>query len=475
MKLNIGTDDLIDLFLSVLPKGYFVVEKRRADENDINTTTLIFHNRIINSKVLIRFENDNIKVICKDSDLKEMIESAYIDFVCMQQENIDKPEEEYLKIKQEFLKNIARTSAPEKELNDSLKRGFETEKFYAVRCANHVSLLLQANPYYSKDRDIKIGDVFMADLNPVVEEEFGGIRSVVVIGYDQDKLNYVCVPLTTSDRLGIYKTGLISAEGKTLYAVTDKLKIISSIRLYQKQGSLPEEKLKEMKALVQSSYAFFSDIKIDYDYDSKIDYKDVIKTMGNLAQAVNYFPISAQTEATIMDVIEKYSKYIVQQGIRITRKNGKIDYLCEYYGRKTAITLNPNSRNTRDRYFPIEYQFSQFDVKTKKSYDRNARFDREFTLFYRKYMLEKEQYYYLHLLKHICEVENYFFRKENIVDIEKIYEYTEIRGKAIRRELNELGFDYTGSYADIITKGAEGFNLSKLKFIDRDYDEPESE
>lgn len=471
--MRIRAKELEKVFAAALPSTYYVVSRRQADENDVNTISFVFHDKDNNGNIYIEFEDNNIKVTCNDVQIREALQKAFVDYVCLLEENREASEEALEKSKKKFLKKIKRSTEIREEVKGYLKQnGLQLEMYYAAQYGTHMSNLIMLGPSY--DGPIEIGDVFMANLDPVVGGEFGGVRSVVVIGADQDLLNYVCVPLSSKQFVEDFEVDIDGVERK-LYAVPDKVKIISPSRFLYKQGTASNEILDKMKEAVSKAYALFHKGKRNYYFPTKIDPKEVVRAVGTLENAVSLFPVSFPSCDMLLDMIEQYFKEIEKKGTRITRKNRKIDYKIQYSDKYTALQINPGSKNARNGYYQTEYYFDLFSVKSRRDMDAYLKLDRDFSKFYVKYMLEHMPNYYLHLLNYLCKQEQKKFRKAGLTQPEEIAKFCKTHSKEFRNMLNDLGFDYTGDYQDIIANNAKKFRLDMFYFIQRDYADPEAE
>ena len=484
MKINLDYNEILTIVYMVLPKDYKEVSYSKEDENDINTAHLVFYSTTKNDKVLISFNNDHIEVYCRDNEIIENLHRAYVDFLCYKYPEINKEKQELVKTATEIAEKIKDTlinvvyDEGIRSLPKMLKEGSNYSLANAldyVRCGNHTTFIKIDNHYYRPDREINIGDVFSADLNPVVDAEYGGKRSVVIIGYDKEKANYVCVPCTTNPDGGFdieHKTD------KNLYAVTDKVKIISPWRLLKYRGHIKPEMLEKLKDEVKNSYAFFEDKEMDESFTSKISYNKAINQTRTIEQYILLYPIKKPSQEVIVDVMKKFAPTLEGYGMVINKKNGEIVYKCDSnFKHNTIITLNPKIPGEWHRYSPTEYDFSLFHVKRKRAQDDHWKYDKDFSIFYQKYMLERNPYYYIHLIRYLCEIEKMMFRKKNFANATESEDYATKIGGKLEEHFKELGFDYQGDFKELITNGVRGFDLSKLNYkeLDDNYDELDEE
>lgn len=472
MKINLNYKELMEIVYSVLSKDYKVVLFKKPDKNDINTMRVTLYSNEKRDKVLINFKNDHIDVISNHNDIIENLQKSYIDYISFKYLDIKKQKDELTKVATQIADKL-RSTIINTIYNEGLHSVHEMLKTSSnfnlasaldyVRCGNHTTFIKMDNPLNNANRDIKIGDVYVANLNPVVDAEYGGIRSVVIIGYDKEKSNYLCVPCTTNPEGGYdieFKTD------KDLYAVTSKVKIISPIRLFKCRGHLEASKLKELKDQVQSSYAYFEEKETEEQFKSSISYKQSIENTKTLEQLALLYPIKKPSKEVIINIMKSYVPTLESFGMVINKRNGEIEYRCNAdFKNNTIITLNPKIKGQYSKYSPTEYDFSLFHVKRKRYYDLHGNYDRNFTIFYQKYMMESNPYYFIHVIKYICNTENMLYRKKFITTDKQNEEYLKETSKHIQSHFKELGIDYNGDFKKIITEGANGFELSKLKLL----------
>ena len=106
----------------------------------------------------------------------------------------------------------------------------------------HSEYISIQNSLYSKDRKLNQGDVFYADLNPVLQDECGGIRPVVII--NADKRRSVIVPVSSTQGATEKQYKLVSTindEGDNAYACIELLQTVSNRRLLEYVGHITDE------------------------------------------------------------------------------------------------------------------------------------------------------------------------------------------------------------------------------------------
>ena len=108
---------------------------------------------------------------------------------------------------------------------------------------------------------IKRGDIYYAELSPVMGAEIGGLRPVVVISNDQINrfastvvvaaitskkitLNSSCVILFSTENIGLVKDCAI---------LLDQIRTLDKRRLKEKMGHIDDEKMKRVDRALQVS------------------------------------------------------------------------------------------------------------------------------------------------------------------------------------------------------------------------------
>ena len=108
--------------------------------------------------------------------------------------------------------------------------------------------------------EIKRGDIYYADLSPVVGAEEGGVRPVVVIS--NDKINRytstVVVAVITGKEIKL-NSSRVKLSGKNIGLVKDhvilleQIRTLDKIRIKEKMWHIDDEKMKEVDRALQVS------------------------------------------------------------------------------------------------------------------------------------------------------------------------------------------------------------------------------
>ena len=472
MNINLTYDELMQIINQALGDSDFeLVSYFKDDENDLNTTRIRLYSKEMHEKILINFYDYHIDVICNDVEIIEKLQRTYLDYISKKYPEVGEKKAKVEKIASEIAEKI-KTTLINNMYNQGIKRIDEMLKQHSnlsladaldfARCGNHTAFVKIDNPYFQRNRDIKIGDVYMANLDPVVDAEYGGIRSVIVVGYDNDKRNYICVPCTSNKDGGLDINYVTDTK---IYAVTDKVRAISSVRLMQYKGNVGKETIQLLKTEVKKSYALFEEKEMYGNFYSNISYSQTVDRSKTLDQLVLLYPITKPSRQVIVDVTKKYVPYLEEKGFKFAKKDGELLYRTNSnFKSNVIITLNPQS--FIEHSLPaINYDFSIYHIKRKEIKTHRWRYDRDFTEFYQRYMLEHNPCYYIHLIKYLCDIQRMFYRKQIFLSVFEDEEYIETMSKSLRDNFERLGIDYQGDFGKLITKGSKGFDLNLLREI----------
>ena len=118
-----------------------------------------------------------------------------------------------------------------------------------------------------KPKDIKVGNIYFVDFDPVKTGEFDRKHLAVVIKKNYDKITFVVIPMTSKERgaginkvpLGIIECLPPNLRDKESYAVIDQLRTLHSSRFHElKNGDnavdaiMPKDKMHMLyKAIIK--------------------------------------------------------------------------------------------------------------------------------------------------------------------------------------------------------------------------------
>lgn len=467
MKINLTNDEIVNIVRMVLDSDYQLASLYREDEDDINSVRMTFYNMQKHDKVYISFRNNHIEVISNDNKSIYLLQKYYLDYISTKFAEIGQKRDEIVtsatklanKLKFSIINSMYNEGVEEIDslLKDKDKFTLASAMDY-VRCGNHTSFRKIDNPYAKLKRDIKIGQVYVADLNPVVDAEYGGKRNVVVVGYNNDRTNFVVVPCTTNADNGM-NIGFMTE--KANYAVANKIKIVSPMRLFEFKGVISKQNLEKLKEAVLSSYALFEEKQFNEEFKTKISYKNSVENTQTLDGLSVLFPIRNPSEKVLVKIINGYYRHLESiDGI----KRGEVqegDYYTNTSFKNNTIITILNGKSGQQEV--EKYDFSNFCVK-RLNEEFKWKYDRDLTSYYQKDMLKYVKSYYIHLLKYLCNLENMFYRKENLVETsEEEEEYLIRHSKILKDKFNELGFIYSGKFEELILDGSKAFKMSEFK------------
>lgn len=100
---------------------------------------------------------------------------------------------------------------------------------------------------------LKRGEIYFADLSPVVGSEQGGQRPVLIVQNDKGNLHspttIVC-PLTTRDKSALPTHIPVICEGRENVILLEQIRSISRARLFAKFGELDEEDMQRVNKML---------------------------------------------------------------------------------------------------------------------------------------------------------------------------------------------------------------------------------
>ncbi len=183
----------------------------------------------------------------------EQMQKEYIRVLC---ENDAEFKEDY----ENALKEIENKTL---EIKAKLERGLQMNGFVkveeilsapdfkeALSKSRHSNFLMPLqNSFDKRGRTFKAGEIYFADLNPVLADELGGERPVIVLVHNKSDKTVLCVPCSSK----LTKNGMLELKKEDYNLIYDsqvcikQIRTISSTRLYDKIGELKKEDLKIIK------------------------------------------------------------------------------------------------------------------------------------------------------------------------------------------------------------------------------------
>lgn len=248
IKFNFTDEEIKNMIYKVINENlYWVYNINRVEYDSLDGTIVSLKARSSTDqkKIKIVFLHDKLEVEGLSQDKILRLYASYFSEVFKKVPKYGEIFEESKQLAEEFVKDdhkrikdaMVRTLYEGGFLSTNLvKSRIQTYRYTGVkqedlRIGNHVTFVdLRPNSFNIPDRKIQIGHVYVTDLNPVADGEYGGIRPCVVIGRSADKATYYCVPLSKQFDQGI-EIGIV--QGIKSYAVTSKMKIVVPQRFYE--------------------------------------------------------------------------------------------------------------------------------------------------------------------------------------------------------------------------------------------------
>ncbi len=110
--------------------------------------------------------------------------------------------------------------------------------------------------------NIKRGDIYYADLSPVIGSEQGGLRPVLIVQNDVgNKYSPTVIAAAITSRMGKAKlpthidvAGMDAGLAKDSVVLLEQIRTIDKKRLKEKMGHLDETAMKEVNSAIQISF-----------------------------------------------------------------------------------------------------------------------------------------------------------------------------------------------------------------------------
>lgn len=103
---------------------------------------------------------------------------------------------------------------------------------------------------------IKRGDVYMADLSPVIDSEQGGIRAVLILQNDIGNLHSpttIVAAMTTQQKKNLPTHVVVDVQGLENTILLEQLRTISKTRLLKYMGHLDDVDLERVEQALRVS------------------------------------------------------------------------------------------------------------------------------------------------------------------------------------------------------------------------------
>lgn len=379
-----------------------------------------------------------------------------------------------------------------------------------AKTINHaVFVNLIPNEYNTEDREIEIGGVYWADLNPIVGQEFGGFRPVVAMGFVNSRDLVFCVPLTSKDIQGNY---VDSFGEKESYAVADAPKFISKDRIYRKIATLDNDKFKSIVQDVDKSMELYDEIpqqetvKVEEtvieEQTEKIESQpEPEKTTVTEEKKVTNSYVSMEIQEANAQLIEEIKKELVfpteEEYMKIInervthlkktkklgfinkgKKSGNVAYSIENDKGCVLIKLNENHQDYSKNIYASTFRINTHDFsvmfENPMLYARGTGKDPWTTEQFQKLMIEKNERFHIYLINHLALTFSLAYNKKvrGKSEEEKL-EKLEDDVATLKTMIENLGIIYNGDLNEIVQHGVRSLDLSLCERMDQTENENE--
>ena len=480
ITVSLTFEEIKDCLIRVLKKGFNILEYKQLQmySPDFKMTILDNGSR---EKIYIKLKDNNLQVDSENKTLSKDVKRAIVDFIASKYDELGLLKEQLMRTAEEAGRSIETAMKNEIykiDFNDWAKIGNIDSKyrllanFGKIRLGNHVTFRTLDNPYYRKDSVIRIRDIFFADLDPVVGNEYGGKRPVVILGHNRAGDLYYVVPLSTEGydrlRVGTY-------QGKDSFAVVDRVKSISPQRIFNYVDRLDKDVFGELQKLISEDIITTEDEpqeNVHSAFDGSISYDKLNKLKNSLSAVIDMYLPEMPKESELLEILSQHAKNLENEGkIKFARvtKDGKkqLKYVLEY-GLNGEITfrLNPDSNNNRNHYYQRNYSFTLFTARMNdpsKSAKKTV-LDPQLTIRFQRYMIEHNECYFLHLIRYYCQISksNYDYRRDNGASNNELQLFVTEKAQYLKEQFESVGIYYEGNFERLVKEGFNAFKIERL-------------
>jgi len=502
IKFNFTDEELKSLIYQVVNENEYWINKfDRAERDTLNGTIVGLKPLAENSNeqpIEIQFLHDKLEVSGLTAEQTRKLYKLYYNEVF---KKVPEYSTQYEMSKEEIKNFVTEYGKMLKNLMTDLlyEGGFESLEFVKnkiktyklagtkaddIRLGNHVTYTqLRPNKLYTPEREIKVGEVYMTDLNPVVDTEFGGVRPCLIIGYTADRKNYICVPLSTKHYMGT-EIGII--DGEESYAVVSRMKIVSKERFYEFICGFDQTKYTEIIEEVAKNHLIISNPSLDKKVslakqEKEAEEIEVSEPVPQMLNQINAFPQNSfaldmiesnlvqLTEEEVYEIAEKWAKN--KRTMRFTgAKGNKLEYKYETKGEDIILRFNTKYTNAAQGYHPVKITFKRHEVRTSID-ESEGKKDISLTLAYQKKRMQKDDKYYVSLFFSFVRRTNMSYSKQRNEDYDGSMLDEKI--EQLKRNTKNLNISYNGNYMDLVERGVEA--ITSIELISYDEDEIENE
>lgn len=371
------------------------------------------------------------------------------------------------------------------KVSETIKQYRYGSRIENINIGNHVEFYskIEARENKLDLRRIRPGQIFVADLNPVVDGEYGGVRPVLVIGISKDGETLTVIPFSSQADNG-KSVGFFN--GKENFAVVNKRKIISPKRLERFVGRLDDETYTRIVAENEEHFAVSKGLdqeSIGY-FRLRENTSNVIKKIAPEESENNFFSfkklnerkLEMPTKEEILKMVEEHTKILTMKyGWKFSRQrkpSGNVENIIDYQDvSDTCVTvvLNDKYQDPKHKQYRLKLEFTPYSVKSSFS-SAEDKYEKDLSYKLRKLMLEKNEYYYLLLTNTLVmhEFKSYSKAKERFPDRAEAIKARE--ALRLKDSLEELGIFYKGSYEELVELGSAYIDFNQVSY-DPEYEE----
>lgn len=459
-KINLSENDIEKIVFAVLdPNKFWIKSVERK-----------FHDEIKGAKIVIAsIENPESEIQINFSAYSMVISGCEDDF----KKNF---QDVYQKFLQDSLSNV---------VDGMLKTQIDV---YSK--AGHCTEIVMSNRWWYPGRKIKIGDVFWADLDPVVAHEYGGKRPVVILAKRDS--NYLCVPLTTTPASDKILVGIVEGE-KESYAVKI-VKLVSEERLQKRVCQLDQETYSKVFEMAEEYLKIEKNIELDSE----------AKREGSLAPAEVSPAIASRTEKTqkaeekakaqelipeedaergindafvyptreeYLEIISKYIEKLQKSKHKISfeRDNDVLKFVEIQWDTHTEYVLNDTIRKKGFPRTSITFSDSSVRCYIEKAPQNAAELRNE----YLRLMFKKNPNYFKFYARNM--VERAHSQYDRNLSIKEKLKIAEKEVEFLRERFESVGLVYAGDYSALVHYGVNALNFSLLSCVNDSEDDYENE
>lgn len=387
----------------------------------------------------------------------------------------------------------------------------------STKLGRHVEYAYERSNRYNKpNRQIKAGEVYIVDFNPVISTEYGGIRPALIIG-QQNEQNYFCVPLSHQESQGMF---IGQVKETDAYAVTGQLKIVSPARIFEKTDVIDETIYKAIISEVKAGVKIFASTQdmesvVDLTADNSgggnsvldqftqgFDKRQIFENITNdmpkpiIPPVVNSKKFKSQPQDTLhLDMIEKQlifpseEEYVEMLTKKINhlkqtrnlhfisngKEKSKIGYEFSRDGNNVVILVNKNHNDPSNGYHEMRYEFSITGVKCESDFYPKRKINDTFLkLEFFNFMMAKNDKFYLILFReYVRSFNSSYVRNTQNADEDECAEELAYQVEKMQEILEKSNLVYNGDYEALILSGERAIDYSLVEMLDEKDNENE--